>query len=115
MTDQPSLFDALTGAQLRDDAIERVAEHAAPGFLDLAVLAIERVARARPRFIVDAVWQELGDAVSTHEKRAMGAAMQQGRRLGFIDPTDDFAPSDQPQCHANPRRIWASRLYRSAP
>lgn len=101
----------MKGEQLRDEAVARVEAHAAPAFMPQALAAIERVARMYPIFIVDAVWLELGSSAPTHEKRAMGAAMTEARRRGLIAPTDQFEPSGQPQCHANPRRVWQSRIY----
>ena len=98
----------------RDEALEQVEAHAAETFIDLAVLAIDRVARCRPAFIVDEVWKELGETAPTHEKRAMGAAMQLARRHGLITPTETFIASAQVQCHANPRRVWQSLVYRAS-
>lgn len=109
---QFDLYDNATDTAVarRDEAITRVEAHAAPAFLDLALGAIERVARQRERFIVDEVWVELGGSAPTHEKRAMGAAMRIAVSRGIIAPTPDFRASEQRQCHANPRRIWRSLL-----
>jgi hypothetical protein len=103
-------FDPREAFEKRDEALGRVEAHAAPEFMDLALGAIERVARQRDYFIVDEVWAELDGSAPTHEKRAMGAAMRVAASRGLIEPTPDFRASEQPQCHANPRRIWRSRL-----
>lgn len=111
LADIVATFDKPRAREARDAALERVEAHAAPDFNSLARAAIERVARRRPAFIVDEVWKELGATAPTHEKRAMGAAMQAARREGVIEPTESFEASAQVQCHANPRRVWRSRVW----
>lgn len=107
----PGLFPPTPAATARDRALAQVADHACEGFIDLAVLAVERVARKRAAFIVDDVWAEFDDAATTHDKRAMGPVMAIARQLGYIAPTADFVASKQVQCHANPRRVWKSLIY----
>jgi hypothetical protein len=110
VNEQPVLdFDAVAARDARDAALEHVSS-SAEDFIDAAVLAIERVARRCPLFIVDEVWRELGD-VTTPEKRAMGAAMQRAHHARLIAPTQDFQASTQVQCHANPRRVWRSLVW----
>lgn len=108
------LFDLPAARAARDEAVERVESAADGRFNDQAFHALDRVARRIRLFIVDDVWKELGAdqaIASTHDKRAMGAVMQRGRREGLIMATADFKASAQKQCHANPRRIWSSLVY----
>lgn len=105
-------FNAPEARAARDEAIDRVVEHADGDFIDQAIIAIGRVAATREEFIVDEVWKEIDPSAQTHEKRAMGAAMQMAKKGGLIAPTDRFSPSEQVQCHANPRRVWRSLVYR---
>lgn len=110
-------FDRESARSARDHAIARVERHADDGFNDAALGAIVRVAQRDERFIVDAVWQELArtDAqLSTHERRAMGAVMLRAARENVIAPTEDFRASAQRHCHANPRRVWRSLIWRAA-
>jgi len=71
--------------------------------------AILRLARTRAEFIVDDVWCEMPTSPTGVDNRAMGAAMQRAAKAGIILASDRYRPSSQPQCHANPRRIWLSR------
>lgn len=49
---------------------------------------------------------------TTHELRATGPLMSAIGRLGYGVPTQDFVPSRQKACHATPRRVWYSLIYR---
>jgi hypothetical protein len=111
-TDRP-LLDLLSAQVARDEAVALGDLHAAELFRVAAFAAVDRVARARARFIVDDVWAAMGAAApSTHDKRAMGAVMQRACKVRLIAPTADFQPSAQRQCHANPRRVWRSLVCR---
>lgn len=83
-----------------------------PAFAAAADAAIRRVAAERAAFIVDDVWGYMPEGPRTVDGRAMGAAMQRAARAGVIAPTPEYWPSAQPQCHANPRRVWRSRVLR---
>ena len=100
-----------TAKQARDAAIAKVAKHALPQFLFAADKAIRKTARDHHEFIVDDVWKNM-PAVRTEDNRAMGAAIRRAVREGVIYATHQFRISEQPQCHANPRRVWASLIYR---
>jgi hypothetical protein len=98
----------LSAAQVaRDRAVAVVEANASEAFSVQAFSALCAVAAREETLIVDDIWVELGeDAPETRDKRAMGAVMQRGRREKVIAPTNDFRPSAQKQCHANPRRVW---------
>jgi predicted secreted protein len=109
---QVPLFDIEGAREARDEAIDKVEEHASPEFKDAAASAVRTVAAATAYFIVDEVWKAMGDEwESVGDKRAMGAIMQQAKRDGLIAPTTMFRASAQVQCHANPRRVWQSLCY----
>ena len=102
---------------LRDRALGRLAK-VNGAFVNLAIDAVERVANRKPEFIVDDVWTEvriLEQASETQhwptDKRAMGIAIREAAKLGIVRATPNFRPSNQPQCHANPRRVWESLVY----
>ena len=105
-------FPDLRGAQAARTAALAVVDKGAPeSFKALAFVSVCRVASHLATFIVDDVWADLyrdGIGPPVVEKRAMGAVMQRARKEGVITPTDQFRPSAQKQCHANPRRIWRS-------
>ncbi len=93
----------------RDAAVAAVEGAASEAFLAAALAAVRTIATTRDTFIVDDVWAVLGPLVPpTRDKRAMGAVLMAARREGLIQPTEAFRASAQPQCHANPRRVWAS-------
>jgi hypothetical protein len=102
---------ARRGRELRDDAIDRVEEHAEPGWIDVAVAAV-RVLRYRgAEFTTDDVWAYLETEIRPaqeppREPRAMGAAMRQATRLGLCEATDRTTASNRPGCHRRPVRIW---------
>lgn len=99
---------AAVGRRLRDAAVKKVHRHAAPGFLEAADRAAERAARELEYLTVDDLWLAMAGDAKTHDNRAMGPVMTRAKKRGLIEPTDQFRPSTQPSCHANPRRIWRS-------
>ena len=106
--------DAALGDALRDEAIDRVEQHAAPEFLDVAYTAVRRLAATRATFTTDDVWrliEEADPAPATHEPRAMGAVMRFAKRDGYVVPLDEWTLSTRPECHRRPVRVWASRIY----
>lgn len=103
---------------LRDRAMGKL-QKANTDFIHRAMDAIERVASRRREFIVDQVWDELvrvtllgaQQGTGATDNRAMGVAMREAAKLGIIRPTGFYRASNQPQCHANPRRVWESLVY----
>lgn len=100
--------------QLRDRALNRLTR-ANGTFINHAIDAVERVANRKSEFIIDDVWDEVRryeQALETHtwptDNRAIGAAIREAVKLGIIRATTTFRPSNQPQCHSNPRRVWQS-------
>ena len=106
----PPVLNARAARAARDAGIARGAEAARPTFLEAAEGAIYRAAVTRDRFIVDEVWAYMPAAPWTHDKRTMGSAMLRAVKLGWIEETDEYRASAQVQCHANPRRVWASNI-----
>lgn len=110
MNNQPSLFDVPAGIEARDQAIEQVEAHADPTWKLHATAAIRWLARTRPEFTTDDVWQELH--VRNHggprEPRALGALMVAAAKQGLIEPTDRYVPSQRPDCHRRPVKVWRS-------
>lgn len=108
-----SLFDPEKGAELRDEAIEKVEEHAEPSWFDVARSTLVYVATRNSRFTADDVAEELGRMVpkiTTHEPRAMGAVFKWAQRERIADPTSEFVPTRRAQGHAGPRRVWKSLI-----
>lgn len=106
-----NLFDREASNAARDDALERVEEHASPAWKQLAYEAGKWVARMRVDFTADDIVARMLDvndelAIAVHEPRAMGAVMQKLKADGVIVPTDRFRNSERKSTHSSPRRIW---------
>jgi hypothetical protein len=110
--DQLSLFDQIATIQARDEAINRVDEHADPIWKRAALMAIRSIAVDQDELTTDDVWQWLYDMAieAPHEPRALGAMMIQASREGLISATDRVRKSLRPVCHANPKRVWMSNV-----
>jgi hypothetical protein len=108
MSEQHSLFD---GGQLRDEAVAR-AEHAAnEHWMRCATACLLLCVRDETTFTADDVaslMQRLYPTATTHEPRAMGAVFTRAKKEGWCTPTPYFQPTDRPQGHKGPRRIWRS-------
>ena len=104
----PPKLDAAQARRERDAAIQRVVEGAELDWLSKAQDAIRHCAANKPDFTVDDVQEHLArqGTPPPSEGRVMGAAMSWGKRTGLIEPTGQYRPSSQPQCHANPRMVW---------
>lgn len=99
--------EAKTGAQLRDEAIQQVEEHADPDWKDVAYRVVATLTETMSEFTTDDVWYELQRSPnSTHEPRALGAVMRRAARDGLIVPTDRYRESTRPICHRSPKRVW---------
>lgn len=79
-------------------------------FVDTFLNAIFITATEKSRFIVDDVWQTYGERRRPIDNRLMGNAMRRAVLAGYIEPTNEYVPSRQPQCHGNPRRVWRSKV-----
>lgn len=110
MTDTPSLFDALAAIQATNEAIERVDRNANPDWKTHARAAIQFLARTRQEFTTDDVWEFMHQRGhdAPHEPRALGALMREAAKQRLIEATDRVRPSERPQCHMNPKRVWRS-------
>jgi hypothetical protein len=93
------------GQALRDAAVNQTGTKNR-NFVLVALDAVREVIAHQQFFIIDDVWAVIPRDVDVTDKRAVGSAMVQAKKLGLIRPTDHFQPSAQPQCHANPRRVW---------
>lgn len=112
-SDQKNLLDLIFDA--RDEAIDRVEEHANPDWKEVAYVTALGVARVKRFFTSEDVWDALSGDVCTHEPRAMGAVMRRLRKEQFVQPTDQFITSTSPLGHGRPSRVWRSLLDGETP
>jgi hypothetical protein len=108
------LFDPDAAREARDEAVDRVEAHADNVWLARIRLVIWSLAMSNTSFTTDDVWRAADELAfeRPHEKRAIGAAMQDATKRGWITKTDKVKPSVRPMCHARPIAIWGSRLVR---
>ena len=107
-----TLFDPVTAKAVTDEAVERAGAHADADWASEAYDAVVRCAKLRPAFTTDHVHYYLTPSgARTHEKRAMGAVMRRAAAAGVIEATDQYWPSDRPEAHRNPKRVWRSLVY----
>ena len=121
-TGQPLITEAMRASEasrasasdLRDEALKRVEEHADAHWKEAALDAVQEAATRFPTFIVDDVWPLIAPDARTHEGRAIGAVMLKAKKLCWIEPTDEFRLSATAAHHANPRRVWRSKISKAA-
>lgn len=111
MTALPSnLFDLAHALSARDAALEVVGGRSDVDWIGKALEAGRAVCERLPSFIVDDVQAELArrGVAPPREGRAMGAVLCAMKREALCVGTGEFRPSANPNCHANPRRVWRS-------
>lgn len=95
------------GQQLALDGIARAEAGADPRWFAEAVRQVRWLATVRYKFTTDDVWALLHDSgVGTREPRAMGAVMRAAAAGGYVEATGEYVPSQRPECHARPVRVW---------
>ncbi len=92
----------------RNKAIAQVAVNANPDWWQHAVNIVQDIAATSFDFTTDDIWCELErrNIATPHEPRAIGAVVVAVKRLGLIQPTSRYRPSNRPECHARPIRVW---------
>ena len=114
------MSDLFSGAELRDDGMQRVEANASLNSKRAAKWAIVEVARqAHPttQWTTDAVHQKLEAwGVELHDNRLLGPLMRSAESAGFIErvvcPTcerQETTFSDRPERHRGPQYLWRSR------
>jgi hypothetical protein len=101
-----------TVAQVTTEAIEKAQRGADPSWLTTARTAVLYVAKTRPFFTTDEVWDKLRwDKVEPpREPRALGAVMRSMKAEGLITPTGDYRQSGRAEAHSNPKMLWRSTV-----
>jgi hypothetical protein len=89
---------------MRDDAMTRVEEHAAPDWKDEAFSVVIDLARTRRPFTADDVWERVGWA--PHEPRALGPIMMRALREGYIRPTGHWVACRRVSRHKTHVKEW---------
>lgn len=104
---QPDPQRQPTGEELRDEAEQRVEDHADEEWMARAYEQLGVVLRDHERFNTDPIWALLdGYPERTHERKAMSAVLRRAQREGRIRPTSEYVKSSRPECHARHVRMW---------
>ncbi|MCK9250668.1 MAG: hypothetical protein M0P31_17025 [Solirubrobacteraceae bacterium] len=110
--------DPLPGAVERDAAIDQAEANAPAEWSAQARRALWTLVRDHPGRLLttDEVWSQLdwAGAGPPPEPRALGAVMRAAWKAGVIEPTEDYRPSNRPDCHRRPVRVWRSTVPRQA-
>ncbi len=103
---QPDLFSAY---EARAEAIEQVDANADKAWKAAAEAAVIHIARMRPTFTADDVWDHLNahSDEHTHEPRALGAIMNRLMAANTIRKTGEYRPSRRRR--AAPIPVWTAR------
>jgi hypothetical protein len=99
-------FKALVGDIAKEHAIDAVERGANVDWLNAAMAAIDWQRTHRETFTTDNVWEMISHLDPPREPRAMGAAMREAARRGWIVATDRVVKSTRPKCHRRPVRVW---------
>ena len=87
----------------RDEAIDRSEAHADAEWRHEAFEAVMWVARMRPTFTADDVWDRI--EAGTHEPSALGPVILRASRDGLIKPTGAYRPSRHARRHRD-LKVW---------
>lgn len=110
------ILDAVEGDRLKTIGMAQAAAGSGDAFREVALIAVETVARRQPQFVSDDVWVSLAltEIAAPKDHRALGPVMRVAQGRGWIEPTDVFQLTDQPRRHRAPVRIWRSLLWSAA-
>lgn len=100
------LTGLAAGRKLRDTGIARVTNAANDEWKRAAWTALLKARESLSELTSDDLWPLIPDGVTTTDNRAMGAVFQRAAREKLLVATDRTRPSNRPETHANPKRIW---------
>lgn len=105
---EPTLFDAVESARRAIESADRAYAGAPDDWRDHIYETIETVARIKPTFTADDVyeWCALRGLPLPTEGRAVGAVFRSMAAAGKIVATGEFRNSAKVSKHAAPTRVW---------
>lgn len=102
-----------TALQITMEAINSADAGANETWKEAALKTVELLARSREIVTSDAVVTAMENLpVRTHEPRALGPIMLRARKMGLIEKTNEFIPTERDTAHGSPMRVWKSKVYR---
>jgi phytoene dehydrogenase-like protein len=99
-----TLFDV---ARERDEAIERVAEHAGDQWRAYALDFVRAYLRTHAELFGDDLWD--AGLARPHDQRALGAVIKSLRKAGLIAPTGQMR--QRRSGHLSPAPVWRSLIF----
>jgi hypothetical protein len=108
----PDLFDWDAARAARDEAIERVDDHADPEWKDAALDAVHAAALQYALLTSEHVIPLIDPRFQTHDLRALGPVFRRGVKAGWIVNNETIAKSARR--HMSPITVWRSRVYEGA-
>jgi hypothetical protein len=104
--------DPKLGERLRDAAIAAVSAGSAT-WQPLAQLAVYEAACTKQYLTTDDMWEVHDDHGVTppEERRAMAGPVRSLINKGVLVPTGSFKPTDAPEAHRRPKRVYESAVY----
>lgn len=103
----PDLFSySPTGTQLRDEALERVAENAGEDFMTRALDLIERLPRGTTATGEEIRHRVAAAGIEPHHANAWGALISQAVRLKLMTPTGVWRAMKKPSSHARKTPVY---------
>lgn len=100
--------DQSTAADLRDQAIEKVAENANAQWMKDASWAVLMMAYKGGEFTTDDILAAYPQLEGVREPRAWGAIMRQAAVGKTIVATGRYKASTRRKSHARPKMVWRS-------
>lgn len=91
----------------RDEAIQRVDDHADTDWKEVALEAVYQTCLNRDEFISDDVWL-FADIPNTRDNRAFGPVMRRAASKGWCRKSDKVRPATRG--HMRPMPVWISLL-----
>ena len=110
MEPDEATFDLFAAEAARDTAIEQVEVGAGPEWMERALRLVRSVAETREEFTTDRLHALMEP--KPKEGRVWGAVMRKVAEYGWAEPTGVYRKSASVVCHARPKMIWRSRIYR---
>jgi hypothetical protein len=110
---EETLFDVEEAHRQRDEAMERIEEHASDEWKSMVMDGLLALARSMEEFTSDDLLVHLGDpAGDVHDMRALGPMFRRANSYGWISATKRFVPCKRPSRHGAPIRVWESVLLK---
>ncbi len=95
-----------------DDLIQAVGDAADTELFEAALRECETVCLLKETFSIDDIHFRLTNAGIHFENGSfLGAVMREAKKMGLCKPLQTFIPSERPERHHSPVRLWKSSSF----